>query len=290
VVGIVPGVNEPRSLEFQNRCVMTRLRPSPATVVVVTGLIFVLGTTRPLNAYSVLSHEAVVDAVWEAEIKRLLLQRFPDATPDQLREAHAYAYGGCIIQDMGYYPFGSAFFSDLLHYVRSADFIESMIRQAQDLNEYAFALGALSHYSADNIGHPLAVNRSVPILYPKVREKYGDVVTYADDPKKHIMVEFGFDVVQVAAGLYASDNYHDFIGFKVSKPLLDRAFKETYGLDIRDVLFDEDLALATYRHGAGKTIPHLYRSGLGTEKGPDRPTYSRHHQAEVRLRALAPTV
>jgi len=223
----------------------------------VAGLIFTLGAAPALNAYSVLSHEAIVDALWEVEIEKLLLKRFPDATPDQLRTAHAYAYGGCVIQDMGYYPFGSHFFSDLVHYVRTGDFIASLIRQAQDLNEYAFALGALSHYSADNIGHPMAVNVSEPILYPKLRAKYGKVVTYAEDPKKHIMVEFGFDVVQIAAGVYVPDSYHDLIGFQVSKPLLDRAFKETYGLDIRDVLFDEDLALGTYRHGASKTIPHL---------------------------------
>jgi len=236
---------------------MRRLCPSPATIVVVTGLILVLGTGPALNAYSVLSHEAIIDALWEVEIEKLLLKRFPDATPDQLRRAHAYAYGGCLIQDMGYYPFGSHFFSNLVHYVRSGDFVESLIRQSQDLNEYAFALGALSHYSADNIGHPLAVNLSEPILYPELRAKYGKVVTYAEDPKKHIMTEFGFDTIQIAAGVYAPNNYHDFIGFQVAKPVLERAFKETYGLDIRDVLFDEDLALSTYRHGASKTIPHL---------------------------------
>jgi len=220
-------------------------------------LLLMLGTPRSVCAYSVLSHEAVVDALWRTSIQNLLIKRFPGATPDQLREAHAYVYGGCIIQDMGYYPFGNGFFSDLTHYVRSGDFIESLLRQSQDINEYAFALGALAHYSADNLGHPLAVNLSVPILYPKLGAKYGKVVTYEDDPKKHIMVEFGFDVVQVAAGVYAPNDYHDFIGFKVSKPLLERAFNETYGLELHNVLLLEDLALGTYRYAAGKMIPHL---------------------------------
>ena len=223
----------------------------------LAALLVLLGTPRTACAYSVLSHEAVVDALWGTTIRNLLLKRFPNATPDQLREAHAYLYGGCIIQDMGYYPFGNAFFSDLTHYVRSGDFIESLLRQAQDINEYAFALGALAHYSADNLGHPMAVNVSVPVMYPKLGEKYGKVVTYEDDPKKHIMVEFGFDVVQVAAGVYAPNDYHDFIGFKVSKPLLERAFNETYGLELHDVLLIEDLALGTYRYAAGKMIPHL---------------------------------
>src|SRR5947209_5463657 len=101
-------------------------------------------------AYSVLTHEAIIDTTWEHELKPLLLKRFPDATSDQLVEAHAYAYGGAIIQDMGYYPFGSRFFSDLVHYVRSGDFVVALLRDAQDLQEYSFALGALAHYAADN--------------------------------------------------------------------------------------------------------------------------------------------
>ena len=104
-------------------------------------------------SYSVLTHEAIIDSVWDTSIKRLLLKRFPDATPERLVEAHAYAYGGSIVQDMGYYPFGSQFFSDLLHYVRSGDFVLNLIRDSQDLNEYAFSLGALAHYAADNTGH-----------------------------------------------------------------------------------------------------------------------------------------
>ncbi len=79
---------------------------------------------------------------------------------DELIKAHAYAYGGCIIQDLGYYPFGNKFFSDLTHYVRSGDFVLNLITESQDLDEYAFALGALAHYAADNNGHPIAVNRS----------------------------------------------------------------------------------------------------------------------------------
>jgi hypothetical protein len=223
----------------------------------LVALVLFLGSAPKLGAYSVLSHEAVVDAAWRDSIQKLLLKRFPAATPDQLREARAYAYGGAIIQDMGYYPFGNAFFSDAAHYVRSGDFVEALLRDSQDLDEYAFALGALAHYSADSVGHPMAVNLSVPILYPKLGRKYGKVVTYADDPRKHIMVEFGFDVVQVAAGVYAPTDYHDFIGFKVSKPLLERAFKETYGLDLGDVIHHEDLALGTYRFFAGRMIPHL---------------------------------
>jgi hypothetical protein len=188
-----------------------------------------------LSAYSVLTHEAIIDGVWDQNIKPLLLQRFPQTTPEQLLETHSYAYGGCIIQDMGYHPFGNKTFSDLTHYIRTGDFVEALISESQDVNEYAFALGSLAHYSADNHGHPIAVNKTVPILFPKLRRKFGDTVTYEDDPVAHIKTEFGFDVVQVAHGLYAPQAYHDFIGFNVAKPLLERAFEKTYGITMKDV-------------------------------------------------------
>src|ERR1035441_4856670 len=111
---------------------------------------------------------------------------------------------------MGYYPFGSKYFSDLVHYVRSGDFVEALVRGAQDLDELAFALGALAHYAADNNGHPIAVNRAVAMEYPKLRAQYGDEVTYADDPPAHLKTEFGFDVAQVAQGNYAAAGYHAF--------------------------------------------------------------------------------
>ena len=130
------------------------------------------------KGYSVMSHQAIIDAAWENDLKPALRKRFPTATEDELNEGQAYAYGGAIIQDLGYYPYGSPFFSDLTHYVRSADFILAMLRDAQDVNEYAFALGAMAHYAADNNGHKIGTNRSVPILYPKLKKKYGDSVSY----------------------------------------------------------------------------------------------------------------
>ncbi len=222
-------------------------------------LLLFFGFPVPGDAYSVLSHEAIIDAAWSTNIVPLIKERFPHVTPDELREAHAYAYGGAIIQDMGYYPFGSKFFSNLAHYVRCGDFIEAMLHDSQDVNEYAFALGALSHYAADNDGHRLAVNRAVPLLYSDLQKKYGDFVTYEQNPLAHLKTEFSFDVLEVAKGRYAPDAYRDFIGFEVAQPLLDRAFKETYGLDLDTVLKDESKALGSYRHDVSKTIPKATR-------------------------------
>src|SRR6202162_910725 len=172
------------------------------------------------SGYSVLTHEAIVDSVWDTSIQKMLLKRFPAATPEELEQAHAYVYGGCILQDMGYYPFSSRLFSDLTHYVRSGDFVAALIRESQDLDEYAFALGAMAHYAADNNGHRIATNLAVPMLYPKLRKEFGKTVTYWDNPLSHVRTEFGFDVLQIAQGRYAPGTYRAFIGFKGAEPVL----------------------------------------------------------------------
>jgi Zinc dependent phospholipase C len=220
-------------------------------------LVLLLGMSCALecSGYSVLTHEAIIDAAWKDGIEPLLLSRFPDATPEELLRAQAYAYGGAIIQDMGYYPFGSQFFSDLTHYVRSGDFVLALIAESHDLNEYAFALGALAHYAADTTGHPLATNLSVAIMYPKLAKQYGPVITYDEKPSAHSQVEFGFDVDQVAEGNYAPGAYHDFIGFEVSKSVLERAFADTYCIDMSSVFASVDLAIGSYRHAVSSVIP-----------------------------------
>jgi len=232
----------------------------------VLTVLLILVSALPLRAYSVLTHEAIIDRNWPGEIKPLLLAHFPGTTEEQLREAHAYAYGGAILQDMGYYPFGNKFFSDLVHYVRSGDFVATLIRDAQDVNEYAFALGALAHYAADNEGHPIAVNRAVPMLYPKLERKFGPDVTYEDNPGAHLKTEFGFDVIEVARGKYALESYHDFIGFQVSKPLLERAFQDTYAFSLNSLFKDLDLALGTFRFTVSQVIPEMTKAAWSAKK------------------------
>ena len=228
-------------------------------------------------AYSVLTHEEIVDLLWTDELRPLLLQRFPALTEEQLKEAHGYAYGGAVIQDLGYYPFGSVEFSNLVHYVRSGDFVRELLLQSQDANEYAFALGALAHYASDIAGHP-AVNQAVSIQYPKLRAKYGNSVRYAQDHTAHLKTEFGFDMVQVAKNRYASQQYHDFIGFQVSKPLLERTFPIVYGVELKDVLTHEDLAIGSYRFAVSRMIPQMTQIALRTHKKDmmkENPTFAK---------------
>jgi zinc dependent phospholipase C len=221
--------------------------------------LFAWACPRVAGAFSVLAHEAIIDTAWDKNIRPLILERYPQATPEQLKDAHGYAYGGAIIQDMGYYPHGSHLFSDLTHYVRSGDFILALLRDAKDVNGYAFALGALSHYAADIDGHRVGTNRAVPILYPRVKKKYGDIVTYEQNPGAHLKTEFGFDVMEIAQQHYAPDSYHDFIGFEVAVPLLEQAFQETYGLDLKSVLTNQDKVLGSYRRDVSTLIPRATR-------------------------------
>jgi hypothetical protein len=228
-------------------------------------LLVLLMSSGSLSAYSVLTHEQIVDLAWTDQIRPLLLKRYPGLSEDQIREAHAYAYGGAVIQDLGYYPFGSREFSNLVHYVRSGDFVVELLLESQDVNEYAFALGALSHYASDIAGHP-AVNQAVAIEYPKLRAKFGNSVRYAQDKTAHLKTEFGFDTVQVAKNRYASEQYHDFIGFKVSKNLLERAFPVVYGVQLKDVLTHEDLAIGSYRFAVSELIPRMTQVALQIHK------------------------
>lgn len=214
---------------------------------------------RGVGAYSVLAHESNIDALWASQIVPLLREKFPQATAADLTEARAYAYGGAVVQDLGYYPFGSSFFTNLLHYVKTGDFVEAMLRDATTLDDYAFAIGSLCHYESDVEGHSIAINHALPLLYPKKQRKYGNDVPYEDAPKQHIMTEFAFDVLIVANGGYKLQAYHDFIGFQVSKPLLEQAFHDTYGIEMKDLFLSEDLAIGTFRHGVAHTIPQATR-------------------------------
>ena len=208
-------------------------------------------------SYSVLTHEQLVDLSWKDLIEPLLRDRFPGTTPAQLLSAHAYAYGGCAIQDLGYYPFGQEFFSDLTHYVRTGDFITNLLRDSQTVDEYAFALGALSHYMGDNIGHKDAINPAVAKAFPKLAQKYGGSVNYGQGPHQHVRAEFAFDIGQLSQHRLAPAAYLEHVGLRVSRPLLDRAFAETYGLGRAEILGEARPAIRSYRAAVRTFLPRF---------------------------------
>lgn len=208
-----------------------------------------LGPVRAAHAFSVLAHQAVVDRCWDDTLVPALLRRFPGTGDAALEEARAYAHGGSHIADLGYFPLGSRLFTDLVHYVRSGRFVTALLEDAKTPDEYAFALGAASHYVADTIGHPEATNRAVAEIYPDLRARYGDRVTYADDHAAHVETEFRFDILQLSMSRQTPDLFRHAIAFEVATPLLDRAFRETYGLGLDDLFPSTKVALSTYRWG-----------------------------------------
>ncbi|MBX0292020.1 zinc dependent phospholipase C family protein [Hymenobacter sp. HSC-4F20] len=233
----------------------------------ILGVLVLLGlTAHPAAAYSVLTHQANVDSSWTRCMLPLLQSRYPGATEEQLNEAKSFAYGGSILQDMGYYPFGSELFTNLTHYVRSGDFVRTLLDEAHNRNEYAFALGALAHYAADIHGHPEGTNRAMPSVYPDLKATFGDVITYEEAPIQHTQLEFAFDVVQVAAGRYRTADYQRYIGFQVSKPVLERAFLKTYGLELGQVVFNVDLAISSFRFAVRSLIPIASRAAWQSQK------------------------
>jgi Zinc dependent phospholipase C len=243
----------------------------------VASLLLCVVFVIPANAYSVLTHEELIDLLWDGSIRPLLLSRYPKTTPEELREAHAYAYGGSVLQDLGYYPFGDRLFSDLTHYVRTGDFEKNMFLESTNVNELAFAVGTLAHYVSDIHGHPF-INRAVPIEYPKLLKKFGPVVTYDQAHLEHLRTEFGFDVVQVARHRYPPQSFHDFIDFQVSKEQLERAFLRTYGVPLNSVLKREDLAIGTYRRAVSKVIPEMTKVALssrGEQMAREIPNFNR---------------
>ena len=229
---------------------LVRWRARTVTLVLVVSL-------YATNAvcYSVLTHEELIDLAWNDSIRPFLLARFPNATEEQLKEAHAFAYGGCAIQDMGYYPFGKAFFSNLTHYVRTGDFIDWMFRHARTIDDYAFAIGTLSHYLNDTIGHSQAINPATAEEFAKLKRKYGSSVTYGESPRGHIRTEFAFDVEELTNAEFAPPAYLRFIGFQVPSRFLEQAFVNTYGFDIHEILGRAHPALRSYRTSVRSFVP-----------------------------------
>ena len=214
----------------------------------------------PAVPYSVQTHQELIDLAWKQSIRPILLKKYPALTEAQLQEAHAYAYGGCAIQDFGYYPFGNKFFSDLTHYVRSGDFVLSLLHNAQTSDELAFAIGSLSHYIGDAIGHSTVVNLSVPIEFPKLQRTYGPVVNYAEDPHAHVQTEFAFDINQLSKLRFAPSAYTKFVGLEVPLPLLQKAFFETYGLKLPDIIGTKQTSIRVYRYAVRRFLPNIARA------------------------------
>lgn len=220
-------------------------------------ILLVVFTCEVSRGFAILSHQAIIDATWDKSIKPLLIKKYPASTDSMLNQAYSYLYGGAVMPDIGYSPFGSLMFTNLVHYVRSGDFVLAVLDEATNLNEYAFGLGLLCHYQADKYGHSLGTNLAVPILFPELKHEHGDVVSYELGRTEHTRVEFGFDVIQTARGNYDLDARHKFVAFKISEEVLERAFKKTYGIELSDIFGSMTIAVETFRFFVKQLMPEL---------------------------------
>jgi Zinc dependent phospholipase C len=236
------------------------LRAPHLSLLKILTLLVLLLTATPGIPYSVQTHETIIDIAWKHSICPVLLKRYPNLTDAQLQQARAYAYGGSAIQDFGYYPFGNAFFSDLTHYIRSGDFVRSLLRNSQNANDLAFAIGSLSHYIGDTIGHGDAVNHAVPIEFPNLERKYGAVVNYSQGPHAHVQTEFAFDINQLSKSHFAPSAYLEHVGLEVPMPLLRTAFYETYGLNLPDIIGTKETSIRIYRNAVRHFLPNIARA------------------------------
>jgi len=232
--------------------------PASARLALLLFVFCFLSPARPAGAYSVLTHEQLIDLTWDSSIVPLLLSRYPTLTPAEIEHARAFAYGGCVIQDIGYYPFGDRFFSNLTHYVRSGDFVVNLFRNAGNADELAFAIGALSHYIGDAIGHSTATNLAVPVEFPKLRDKFGNTVNYAEGAHQHVQTEFAFDINEIAKSRFAPVHYLRHVGLEVPTKQLALAFYQTYGLreDFSDTRHSR-INVGAYRFAVHRFIPRI---------------------------------
>jgi hypothetical protein len=215
---------------------------------------------KPAAGFSALAHQAIVDSCWARGIAPVLEGHYPGATAAQLATARSFAYGGALLQDLGYFPGNAAFFSYLTHYVRTGDFVRALLDEARDRNELAFALGALAHYVADTEGHPTGANAVTELVFPKLRAHLGEGIPFAQAPRQHTQIEFAFDVAQVEARRYRSVEFHAGFGLQLSRRVLERAFYRTYGLPLKRVLPRTGLGLALFRFVATELLPAAARA------------------------------
>ena len=234
--------------------------PGRNNLLKTTAILGLLLASTPAVPYSVQTHQELIDLAWKQSIRPILLKTYPTLTEAQLQEAHAFAYGGSAIQDFGYYPFANGFFSDLTHYVRSGDFVISLLRNAHTADELAFAIGSLSHYIGDTVGHSAAINLAVPVEFPKLEQKYGTNVNYAQNPHAHVQTEFAFDINQLSKRRFAPSEYTRFVGLEVPRDLLRKAFFETYGLNLPDIIGTKGTSIRVYRYAVRRFLPNIARA------------------------------
>lgn len=149
--------------------------------------------------------------------------------PDLANAFHQGALG----PDLGYFPGGHRFLSDLAHLVRSGDLTRMLVESARTPRERAFAWGWVTHVLGDQTIHPL-VGRGVGELLHGDREIFVDG---AREQTAHVQVETGLDAFY--SHLFPEMRHRKmapvFNGTSIR--FLARAYQRIYGVPMDPTLF-----------------------------------------------------
>jgi len=202
---------------------MKSLAARKAFLVRFVGISLVLFlSSYNLFAYvPVLTHEEIVETCSARRNSPPLAQEIPRPHRTANQGAHAYAYGGAVIQTSAITRFGHV---ESVIWVHTSQwgFRDRDAQDSQDANEYALRWARVAHYASD-----ITVTRGEPpvaIEYPKLRAKFGDSVRYAQDKTAHLRTEFGSirpggeEAVRHLRAITTSSG-------SISKPLLERSFR-----------------------------------------------------------------
>jgi len=189
-------------------------------------------------------------------INALLLKKIPAGKPRRIEQAQAYAYGGAIIQDSWLLPIRQPLFKRP-HAFTSAAAISSkaLLARRQGCPRVRFSPSVRSRITLRTTTViASAPTEPFPICYRPPEEIRRQRFVLRTTGWRHVKTDL-VSTSTKSAERYAPDSYHDFIGFEVSRPVFEQAFRETYALSER-VLCERKTKFSSYRHDVSSIQSH----------------------------------
>lgn len=209
-------------------------------------------TIHMLTAGRVLEH-------WEAKPGRA---PFPVTEP-ALRRAFLL---GSMGPDMGFVPGVDRLLSELSHYVRTADLTRTLLREARDAEQEAFAWGWAAHHQTDVEIHPMVGRACGEYLH-------GDRdlrLNSSDDLYTHVAMEVGLDLVFFgkSPSIPRPPRVSPFRGDRLD--FLRRALESTYRIRWNASALQRSHRAATRRTARWPGALRLLAAGRGFAPLPER--------------------
>ena len=216
--------------------------PRLAAFLIASSLLLIVPADG--RAFSVTAHQGVVDQAWGLTLVPLIRQRFPNATDRELTEAHAYARGGSISPILVLSARESFVFRPAA--LRShRRFRQPSVNWGQLSGRICVRLGMLGHYEA-----PAGIRKRPIFRCPSSIPSSSRNTATPSPMRTHPRAPT--NSIRCAAGRSSQRNtdlFEHSIDFKVPRDALERAFAETYGLQLNDLFDNYDIAIYTYRWG-----------------------------------------